>query len=96
MSFPKPCCQYTYQSAELLSCSDHSMFSQEVSMKTLSVAVMNLVWAAKTTSDTSSVASSCLAVSSLSSCIALLVYLLSSGTSGAGIPVEVKVLGVLY
>lgn len=72
------------------------MFSQEVSMKTASVAVMNLVWAAKTTSDTSCVPSSCPVMGSLSSCIALLVYLVSSGTSGAGVPVEVKVLGVFY
>lgn len=64
--------------------------------KTASVAVMNLVWAAKTTSDTSCVPSSCPVMGSLSSCIALLVYLVSSGTSGAGVPVEVKVLGVFY
>lgn len=57
---------------------------------------MNLFWAAKMASDTSCVPSSCLALSSLSSCIALLVYLVSSGTSGAGIPVEVRVLDVFY
>lgn len=62
-------------------------------MKTASVAV---IWAAKNTSDTSRVPSSCPAVGSLSSCIALLVYLVSSGTSGAGVPVAVIVLGVFF
>lgn len=64
-------------------------------MKTVPVAVMNLVWAAETTSDTSCVPSSCPAVGSLSSCTALLVYLVSSGTSGAGVPVEVRSPGCL-
>lgn len=49
LSFPKPCWHYTHWSADLLSCSDHSTFSQEVSMKIVSVTVMNLVWAAKAT-----------------------------------------------